>query len=425
LPLTWTLITLGAGAGKIVGRAGDLGVGRPADLSAAQISPTADDNGDAAVYLFVVRLRLQRLRVDPVTLDYAVAAIVTVVAQIEIWFGNEVHSHRLWGALIVNVATLSIAIRRRYPALVGTFVPVFEASQHALKRDPQIVAAPIGYFCALYALAVWTTARQFRAGLALIVAADLASSAGPGGTIKNTLPFTVVTVVVTLIVRRVIGDRERRAELAERERDVAAREAVVEERARIARELHDVIAHNVSMMVVQAGAERRVVEEGTTHEVLETVEQIGRSALTEMRRLVGMLRSDADDSLAPQPGLDDLATLAKQVREAGLPVELRVEGERRELPAGIELSAYRIVQEALTNALKHAGEARAEVHVRYGPDSLELEIVDDGTAAPAGAAGAGHGLVGMRERVALYGGRLDAGRRAGGGFAVRVLLPIR
>jgi signal transduction histidine kinase len=144
-----------------------------------------------------------------------------------------------------------------------------------------------------------------------------------------------------------------------------------------------------------------------------------------MRRLVGMLRSDADDPLAPQPGLDDLPTLVTQVREAGLPVDLHVEGERRELPVGIELSAYRIVQEALTNALKHAGNARASVHVRYGPDSLELEIVDDGAGGPSRAASGGHGLVGMRERVALYGGRLDAGRRASGGFTVRALLPIR
>ena len=372
-----------------------------------------------------MRVRLPRLRIDLVKLDYIVAAVTTAAAQVEIWFGNEVHHHRLWGALVVNVPTLSIAIRRRYPALVGTAVPVFAASQHALQRDPQIVAGPIGYFCALYALAVWTRSRKFWIGLAIIVVADLASSAGPGGDIKNSIPFTLVSVVAVLLVRWVIGDRERRAELAERERDLAAREAVVEERARIARELHDAIAHNVSMMVVQAGAERRVVEQGTTHEVLETLEQIGRSALTEMRRLVGMLRGDGDDPLAPQPGLDDLPALVSQVGEAGLPVELRVEGEPRTLPAGIELSAYRIVQEALTNALKHAGDAHAKVRVHYGPDSLELEIVDDGKPAPTSAPSGGHGLVGMRERVALYGGRFDARQRTNGGFAVRVLLPIR
>jgi signal transduction histidine kinase len=372
-----------------------------------------------------VRARLSRLRVDPVRLDYAVAAVLTVVAQIEIWVGSEVHSHRLWGVIVASVPTLAVAVRRRYPALVGTLVPVFSAVPHALGYDPQIVAILIGYLCALYALAVWTSERAFRIGLSLIVVADLASSAGPGGNIKDSVPFTVVTVVAMLLVRRVIRDRERRAELAERERDVAAREAVVEERARIARELHDVIAHNVSMMVVQAGAERRLLDGGSTQEVLESIEQIGRSALTEMRRLVGMLRSDADDPLAPQPGLDDLPTLVTQVREAGLPVELRIEGEQRELSAGVELSAYRIVQEALTNALKHAGDARAEVRVRYGPDSLELEIADDGAGAAARASSGGHGLVGMRERAALYGGRLDAGRRASGGFTVQVVLPIR
>jgi len=228
-----------------------------------------------------------------------------------------------------------------------------------------------------------------------------------------------------LLVRQGIRGRDRRAEMAERERELAAREAVVEERARIARELHDVIAHNVSMMVVQAGAERRVLDSanGSTREVLQTIEQIGRGALTEMRRLVGMLRSDGDDPLAPQPGLDDVATLVGQVREAGLPVELTVEGERRDLPAGIELSAYRIVQEALTNALKHAGEAHAQVSVRYGADSLELEILDDGGASAPASPG-GHGLVGMRERVALYGGRFEASRRPGGGFAVRAKLPM-
>ena len=286
---------------------------------------------------------------------------------------------------------------------------------------------PVGFFCALYALTVWTPPRRFALGLAVVVAADLVSVAGPHGRLKGAVPFTVVTVVVMVVVRRVLGDRERRAQLAERERDLVAREAVVEERARIARELHDAIAHNVSMMVVQAGAERRVLktDAGSTREVLETIEKIGRGALTEMRRLVGMLRSDAADPLAPQPGLDDLPTLVSQVREAGLAVELRVEGEHRALPVGIELSAYRIVQEALTNALKHAGEAQAVVNVRYAADSLELEILDDGRGARTAVASGGHGLVGMRERVALYGGTLDAGRRPSGGFAIRVLLPIR
>jgi signal transduction histidine kinase len=370
---------------------------------------------------------LRDLRPDPVVVDRVVAVIITVVAQLEIWIGTEVHQHRLAGALLVPVTTGSVAVRRRYPAAVGTGIGLLSALEHSFSLDPQIVAGPIGYFCALYALAVWTPTRRFLIGLGLVVAADLATIAAPGGTARNTLPFVAVTTAVMLLVRRVIGDRERRARIAERERDLGAREAVVEERARIARELHDVIAHNVSMMVVQAGAERRVLEDerGSTHEVLETVEQIGRDALTEMRRLVGMLRSDSPDPLEPQPGLEDLPVLVTQVHEAGLPVDLSVEGEPRKLPAGIELSAYRIVQEALTNALKHAGDAHASVHVRYGLDSLELEIVDNGAGTEATPLGGGHGLVGMRERVALYGGRFDAGRRATGGFVVRVLLPIR
>src|SRR5437762_13060945 len=205
--------------------------------------------------------------------------------------------------------------------------------------------------------------------MAAITLATVASAAGPVS-LSNALQFGVITLVVMVLVRRVVGERERRAQLAERERELAAREAVVEERARIARELHDVIAHNVSMMVVQAGAERRVLDgaNGSTREVLQTIEQIGRGALTEMRRLLGMLRSDAENPLAPQPGLVDAATLVTQVREAGLPVDLTIDGEPRDLPAGIELSAYRIVQEALANALKHAGDAHAEVSSRCRAD---------------------------------------------------------
>ncbi len=353
--------------------------------------------------------------------------MLTMAAQLEVWLGTSAGSDRVVAAVVAFIATASVAVRRRYPTLVGIVVPMLYALELGFWGDPQIMFASVAYFCALYALAVWTTSRRFTLGVAFLVAGFFISSFGPKGSPKNTALFAVVELAVMVLVRRVVGDRERRAQLAERERDLAAREAVVEERARIARELHDAIAHNVSMMVVQAGAERRVLDEssGATKEVLVTIERIGRGALTEMRRLVGMLRSDVGDPLAPQPGLDDLPTLVEQVRGAGLPVELRVEGDRRELPVGIELSAYRIVQEALTNALKHAGRAQAHVHIRYGQESLELEILDDGGGAQAPLASGGHGLVGMRERVALYGGHLDAGRRPTGGFSVRVLLPTR
>ncbi len=373
------------------------------------------------------RLR-RRYRLDPVAFDCAFAVLLVVAAELEIWLTNDAGSHEVVAAVVAPLLGVTVAVRRRHPLLAGIAAQTIVAVAFAFWSDTQILGSSVAWFCSLYALTAWTTGRAFVLGAAFVFASNLAAIAGSAASARSSLPFAVVTLVVMLLVRRVLGDRERRVELAERERDVAAREAVVEERARIARELHDAIAHDVSMMVVQAGAERRVVDEdGSTRETLETIEQIGRGALAEMRRLVGMLRSDDGDPLAPQPGLDDLPRLVAQVGEAGLPVELEVEGERRELPVGIELSAYRIVQEALTNALKHAGEARAAVRVRYGPDSLELEIVDDGAGAPEGtfAPGGGHGLVGMRERVALYGGRLDAGCRQGGGFAVRVRLPIR
>jgi signal transduction histidine kinase len=371
-------------------------------------------------------LRLSGIRLDPVAVDRLLAVVLTAGALLDAWRGVDTPHHRLAAALVGSVVTASVAVRRRHPALVGTAVPVFAAVNHAIWTGPQFVGYPIANACALYALTVWTPPRRFASGLALVVVAFLATSAAPDGSFRDAVLFTVVTTVVMLLVRRVVGDRERRAQIAERERDVAAREAVVEERARIARELHDVIAHHVSMMVLQAGAERRGLgdEQASTREVLEMVERTGRSALTEMRRLLGMLRSDADDPLTPQPGLGDVPTLVGQLCAAGLPVELCVDGEPTQLPVGIELSAYRIIQEALTNALKHAGGAHARVSVHYGRDSLELEIADDGAGAAQASAG-GHGLVGMRERVALYGGRLDAGRRPSGGFVVRVLLPIR
>jgi signal transduction histidine kinase len=218
-----------------------------------------------------------------------------------------------------------------------------------------------------------------------------------------------------------------RARELEAELDDAARRAVDEERQRISRELHDVIAHSVSVMTVQAGAVRRLLlpEQERERAALEAVEETGRQALTEMRRLVGMLReSDPEQAaeLAPQPGLRTLELLLGAVREAGLPVDLQVEGEARELAPGVDLSAYRIVQEALTNALKHAGPAHAWVTLRWSTHELELEIANDGETSPNGQ-GAGHGLAGLHERVAIYGGEFISGPRPGGGYLVRARLP--
>jgi signal transduction histidine kinase len=219
---------------------------------------------------------------------------------------------------------------------------------------------------------------------------------------------------------------EERATFAEREREAAARIAVAEERARIARELHDVVAHAVSVMVLQVGAVRHKLPK--THEedrdALRRVEQAGRTALAEMRRLLAAMRRDGDDlELAPQPGLDSLEALLEDVGRAGLPVRLHVDGEPFRLPRGIDLSAYRIIQEGLTNALKHAGAGRADVTVRYRPEELQIEVRDDGRGAVS-SDGLGHGLVGIRERVTIYGGEMTTGIANGGGFILSTRLPL-
>jgi signal transduction histidine kinase len=234
--------------------------------------------------------------------------------------------------------------------------------------------------------------------------------------------FGLVICGGTWSIGRVVRTRTQRGDRLE----VESLSAVAEERARIARELHDVIAHSVSVMVVQAGGAEEVLrsEPERALEAMRAVQETGRQALVEMSRLLGLLRDDHEElGLAPQPGLRGLPTLVAQVSEAGLPVELRVEGEPRHVPLGVDLSAYRVVQEALTNALKHAGEAHASVVLRYGGDAIELEVIDDGRAPKAGHGG-GHGLIGMRERVAVFGGDFAAGPRPEGGYAVRVSLPI-
>jgi signal transduction histidine kinase len=219
---------------------------------------------------------------------------------------------------------------------------------------------------------------------------------------------------------------EIRAIQAERDREAAARVAVAEERARIARELHDIVAHAVSVMVLQVGAVRHELpdELAEDRDALIRVERAGRAALAEMRRLLGAMRQDGDDvEFAPQPGLDGLNALLEEVGRAGLPVELHVDGKPFPLPRGIDLSAYRIVQEGLTNALKHARATDADVTVRYRPDEVEIEVRDNGLGS-ATTDGLGHGLVGVRERVKIYGGEMTAGSATGGGFVLSTRLPL-
>ncbi len=238
----------------------------------------------------------------------------------------------------------------------------------------------------------------------------------------------------------VLGDlirrgREHRAELVrharrvEGEREENARRAVEEERVRIARDLHDVVAHHVSVMGVQAGAARRVLAHrpADAEGALSSIEESSRQAVGELQRMLDLLRRDGEaDGLAPQPGLRQISTLPQQMQEAGLRVSVRRVGEARSLPAGVDVSAYRIVQEALTNTLKHAGPAHADITLRYEPHELNLEILDNGRRAsrPGNGGDHGRGLLGMRERVGLLGGELEAGRRPEGGFSVRARLPL-
>src|SRR5213596_39357 len=219
---------------------------------------------------------------------------------------------------------------------------------------------------------------------------------------------------------------EGRADQAERDRDAAARIAVAEERVRIARELHDIVAHAVSVMVLQVGAVRHKLPDALAEDsdALRGVEQVGRTALAEMRGLLAAMRRDGEEAeLIPQPGLDGLDALLEEIGRAGLPVQLHVEGEPVALPRGIDLSAYRIVQEGLSNALKHARASNADVTVRYGPDELQIEVRDNGEGSST-SDGLGHGLVGVRERVKIYGGQMSAGSANESGFILSTRLPL-
>jgi signal transduction histidine kinase len=218
---------------------------------------------------------------------------------------------------------------------------------------------------------------------------------------------------------------EERAAILEREHEEASKRALADERLRIAQELHDVVAHSMGVIAVQAGVGSHVIDTDPAEakKSLDAISTTSRTALGEIRRLLGVLRADEDGGYEPAPGLADLDRLFADVRGAGVTVDVRVDGERHELPPGVDLTAYRIVQEALTNVLKHAGPAAVTVTVGYEPDMVRLEVVDDGRGVNGRSPGGGHGLVGMRERVAVYGGTLETGPRTGGGFRVAACLP--
>jgi signal transduction histidine kinase len=331
---------------------------------------------------------------------------------------------------------LPLLARRQFP--FGAPVASALAFATASFMDGRLV--PFSFFLFLTVLAVCfllgmlEQRRQALVGLGIVlICAAVVAGNDPTGQFGDLLFIYLAFIASWLggfglgLKFRQVTAAEERAARFEREREERARAAVTEERARIARELHDVVGHSVSLMTVQASAVRRLLrpEQEREREALLVVEQTGREALAEMRRMVGVLRRPEEaPALAPQPSLEHLEKLVEQARESGLPVDLRVEGHPLQLPAGVDLTAYRLVQEGLTNALKHARAERAQVLVRYGPGDIEVTVSDDGRGAGSGDGG-GHGLVGMRERVAVYGGELEAGPRAEGGYRLRARLPVK
>jgi signal transduction histidine kinase len=375
--------------------------------------------------------------------DVLIPGVLAALALNDIW-GAPLASPEFRGPRLLQTAgalvmTVPLGWRRRYPIAVLACVTVGAAVEWPWMRSQGQLSfeAFMAVLIAAYSIGAHAPLRRGAQALTLAMlltlAADIADSiAGYHGRFENTGLYVLVALAwgIGNAFRR-HGTREaalvaHTAQL-EREREVKARQAAADERARIAREMHDVVAHSMSVMVVQVGAARGILasEPDTARETLASAEHTGREALAEMRRMLGVLRERSDDdTLAPQPGLASVEGLLDQARGAGLDVELTTEGTPHPLPPGLDLAAYRIVQEGLTNVVKHAGPAHARVLLRYGRDDLEIVVCDDGRGVNGSNGEPGHGLVGMRERVALYGGALDAGALAGGGFRVRAHLPL-
>ncbi|MFI7067328.1 sensor histidine kinase [Kribbella sp. NPDC050124] len=343
----------------------------------------------------------------------------------------------LWlEVLAVTGIVLTLLTRRRFPFAAPAVTWLFSAALSF--ADGRLIVDKAGLFLAGMGAAVLLgnsrSDRQARIGLAIVLAGAAIVVYNDPFHQPGEMVFTPVLFAIGWLLGFALRQRterteaaEERATRAEREREAAARVAVAEERGRIARELHDVVAHAVSVMVLQVGAvrHRMPVTDTEDRETLSNVEHAGRTALAEMRRLLSAMRQDGEElELLPHPGLDNLDSLVDDVRAAGLPVKLEIRGEPFPLPPGLDLSAYRIVQEGLTNALKHSRASQAEVDVDYTDTELLLEVRDDGPGGPSTEAGLGHGLVGVRERVKIFGGDMTAGAARTGGFVLRARLPL-
>jgi len=365
-------------------------------------------------------------------------ALLLLAAMLEVLVGRDspdAPRSTLWFVLpAIAVLFLPILARRLFPFAPGAhWLLAAGISFVDWRLIPFAVSIFVVGLVAAFLLGNLRDPLQAGIGLALVIGGPATVVYKIPGHTAAMLIFIPLEFAISWVAGFALRERaeqaeaaEVRASLAERERDAAARIAVAEERVRIARELHDIVAHAVSVMVLQVGAVRHKLPDALAEDsdALRGVEQAGRTALAEMRGLLAAMRRDGEEAeLTPQPGLDGLDALLEEIGRAGLPVQLHVDGEPAALPRGIDLSAYRIVQEGLTNALKHARASNAEVTVRYRPDELQIEVRDNGEGSST-SNGLGHGLVGVRERVKIYGGQMSAGSANGSGFILSTRLPL-
>jgi len=356
--------------------------------------------------------------------------------------------------LVGHLGTTDTAVKYHDPNLVSVLLVIGVAVPYYFRRQAPLAVLLISGACllalavggyqsgpaagvllvGLYTVAAWCDVRNRAIGAgAVVIGLTVAAVMGtPGGTSESGVALTFTAFAAAYLFGSTVRNRrlyveqlEARASALERERDEETRRAIAEERLRMAQELHDVVAHSMGVIAVQAGVGAHVAdsEPCEAKKALEAISQTSRSTLLEIRRMLGVLREDQGASYVPAPGLADLHRLVRDVASTGLDAKVRIEGTTRELPPGMDFTAYRIVQEALTNVLKHAGPATATIIIGYEDTALRLEILDDGRGVNGRATPGGHGLVGMRERVGVYRGSFEAGPRTGGGFRVAVRLP--
>jgi signal transduction histidine kinase len=375
-----------------------------------------------------MRRRLDR----PFFVDAALAAVLIVLAEVHVWSGASSGSTAVT-ALAGLVIAGSVAWRRRAPLAAVVTAMTAVAVQTVLASSPQALWVIVTWIVLFYSAGAALPRGRAYGALAIGLVGAAIDEAGAADRSVQGFVFGLALVAVPWLAGRAVHRREGRAEalelrsaLLERDREEATRSAVRDERARIARDLHDMVAHAVSLMVLNAEAADALLdsEPARTRDQLVSIQRTGRQALAEMTRLLGMLREGERRELAPQPRAAELGSLVDEVRAAGLPVSLEIDGEGRPLQPGVDLTVYRIVQEALTNTLKHGGRsASAKVMISFGTEAVTIDVRDDGDGATH-VNGGGHGLIGMRERVALYGGSVQAEPRPTGGFSVRAVLPL-